>query len=146
MDRRDVPLLRLVNRFSRANEGHHPVAAKTIRGGKPMRRSHAVLACIPITFVACFVAVFVAVIAAVAQDTRPPVTFTSDEDHQNMMGQLGIKTLRPGPSGNDKAPNHANTDESLANPYNNVPDPLTMNDGRKVTTAEMWWKERRPEI
>ena len=63
-----------------------------------------------------------------------------------MMDQLGIKALRPGPSGNEKAPNHANNDESLANPYNNVPDPLVMNDGRKVTTAQMWWKERRPEI
>ncbi len=59
----------------------------------------------------------------------PPVTFTADQDHQNMMDQLGIKALRPGPSGNEKAPNHANYDESLANPYPNVPDPLTMNDG-----------------
>ena len=29
-----------------------------------------------------------------------------------MMDQLGIKALRPGPSGNEKAPNHANYDES----------------------------------
>ena len=34
-----------------------------------------------------------------------------------MMDQLGIKALRPGPSGNEKAPNHANYDESKANPY-----------------------------
>ena len=34
-----------------------------------------------------------------------------------MMDQLGIKALRPGPSGNEKAPNHANYDESLANPF-----------------------------
>jgi hypothetical protein len=77
---------------------------------------------------------------------RPPVTFTADQDHQNMMNQLGIKALRPGPSGNEKAPNHANYDESLANPYRNIPDPLTMNDGRKVTTAKMWWDQRRPEL
>ena len=64
--------------------------------------------------------------SAVAQNTQPPVTFTSDQDHQNMMDQLGIKALRPGPSGNEKAPNHANYDESLANPYNNVPDPLVV--------------------
>ena len=76
----------------------------------------------------------------------PPVTFTADQDHQNMMDQLGIKALRPGPSGNENAPNHANYDESKANPYPNVPDPLTMNDGQKVTTAEMWWNQRRPEI
>ena len=63
-----------------------------------------------------------------------------------MMDQLGIKALRPGPSGNEKAPNHANIDESKANPFPNIPDPLTMNDGRKVTTAQMWWDQRRPEI
>jgi hypothetical protein len=78
--------------------------------------------------------------------TPPTVTLTAEQDHQNMMDQLGIKALRPGPSGNEKAPNHANIDESKANPYPNLPDPLTMNDGRKVTTAKMWWDERRPEI
>jgi len=75
-----------------------------------------------------------------------PVTFTADQDHQNMMDQLGIKALRPGYSGNDKAPNHANYDESLANPYPNLPDPLVLNNGQRVTTAETWWKVRRPEL
>ena len=85
--------------------------------------------------------------SASAQDSAPqPVTFTADQDHQNMMDQLGIKALRPGPSGDEKAPNHANYDESKANPYPNVPDPLTMNDGQKVTTPAMWWDKRRPEI
>ena len=43
---------------------------------------------------------------AVAQSASlpAPVTFTADQDHQNMMDQLGIKALRPGPSGNEKAP------------------------------------------
>jgi hypothetical protein len=63
-----------------------------------------------------------------------------------MMRQLGITKLRPGPSGNESAPNAANYDEALANPYPNLPDPLTTNDGRKVTSADMWWKVRRPEI
>jgi hypothetical protein len=76
----------------------------------------------------------------------PPVTFTTDQDRQNMMDQLGIKALRPGPSGNEKAPNHANYDESQANPFPNIPDPLIMNDGRKVTTPGMWWDQRRPEL
>ena len=53
----------------------------------------------------------------VRRRSAPPVTFTRDQDHQNMMDQLGIKALRPGPSGNEKAPNHANYDESKANPY-----------------------------
>ncbi len=63
-----------------------------------------------------------------------------------MMEQLKIKTLRPGPSGDEKAPNHANYDEALANPYPNLPDVLTLKNGTKVTTPEMWWKQRRPEI
>lgn len=76
----------------------------------------------------------------------PPVTFTAEQDHQNMMDQLGIKALRPGPSADEKAPNHANYDERLANPYPDLPNVLTLKNGQKVTTPEMWWKERRPEI
>ena len=75
-----------------------------------------------------------------------PVTFTSEQDHQNMMDQLGIKDLRPGPSGNENAPNHANYDESKANPFPNIPDPLLMGNGTKVTSPDTWWKERRPEL
>ncbi len=63
-----------------------------------------------------------------------------------MMDQLGIKSLRPGPSGDEKALNHANYYESLANSYPQLPDALTTNDGRKVMSAKMWWDVRRPEI
>ncbi len=63
-----------------------------------------------------------------------------------MMDQLGIKALRPGPSGNESAPNHANYDESLANPFPNLPDVLTLKNGKKVTTPKQWWEKRRPEI
>ena len=76
----------------------------------------------------------------------PPVTFTADQDHRNMMDQLGIQALRPGPSGNPKAPDHANYDESKANPWPNLPDALTLNNGQKVVTAQMWWQQRRPQI
>src|SRR5512145_164694 len=72
--------------------------------------------------------------------------WTTADDHRNMMEQLGIKALRPGPSGNESAPNHANYDEALANPYPNLPDPLMLANGRKVTSADVWWKQRRPEI
>jgi (4-O-methyl)-D-glucuronate---lignin esterase len=75
-----------------------------------------------------------------------PKTWTAAEDHQNMMEQLGITRLRPGPSGNEQAPNHANYDETLANPYPDLPDVLTTKRGTKVTTAAQWEKERRPEI
>jgi len=72
--------------------------------------------------------------------------FTTDQDHQNMMQQLGIKALRPGPSGNEKAPNHANYDEALANPCPILPEVLRLKNGKKVTTANQWWSKRRPEI
>jgi hypothetical protein len=81
-----------------------------------------------------------------ASTATPPVTFTTEQDRQNMMDQLGIQALRPGPSGDEKAPNHANYDESAANPYTNVPDPLRLNNGEKVTTPQMWWDVRRPQI
>ncbi len=76
----------------------------------------------------------------------PPVQFTTAQDHQNMMDQLGIKSVRPGPSGNESAPNHANYDESIATPYPDLPDLLTLKNGKKVKTPEDWWKKRRPEI
>ena len=69
------------------------------------------------------------------------------EDHQAMMDLLGISSLRPGRNGMDpNAPNYANYDESKATLYPNLPDPLVLKNGQKVTTAEMWWKQRRPEI
>ena len=73
-------------------------------------------------------------------------TYTAQQDQADMMQQLGIKKLRPGSSPNQSAPNHANEDESLANPCPQLPDALTTKDGKKVTTPEQWWKIRRPEI
>ncbi len=75
-----------------------------------------------------------------------PMNWTAEQDHQNMMDQLGIKVLRPGPSGNETAPNHANYDESKANPFPNLPDVLTLKNGKKVASAKIWWKQRRPQI
>jgi len=95
---------------------------------------------------ACLACVAAGYGAAQTAPAAPSVTLTADQDHQNMMDQLGIKTLRPGPSGNEKAPNAANYDESKANPFPDLSDPLTLNDGQKVTTAETWWEKRRPEL
>src|SRR5437879_10183897 len=85
-------------------------------------------------------------VSANAAGLPQPMNWTAAEDHQNMMEQLGIKALRPGPSGNESAPNHANYDESKANPFPNLPEALTLKSGAKVTTSEMWWQQRRPEI
>src|SRR5438132_1265153 len=77
----------------------------------------------------------------------PRVQLTAQQDHKRMMELLNIKELRRGANGMDRsAPNAANYDESKANPYPNLPDPLVLKNGQKVTTAEMWWKQRRPEI
>jgi len=84
--------------------------------------------------------------AQTASTTSQPVALTADQDRQKMMDQLGISALRPGASGDEKAPDHANYDESQANPFPSIPDPLVMKNGQKVTSAEMWWKQRRPEI
>ncbi len=73
-------------------------------------------------------------------------SWTQAQDYQNMKDQLGIKALRPGPSGTETAPNHANYDEATANPYPDLPEVLTLKNGKKVTTADMWWNQRRPEI
>jgi len=69
------------------------------------------------------------------------------EDHQRMMKLLGIKELRPGANGNNKdAPNYANYDESKVKPYSPLPDPLVLKNGKKVTSAKVWWNQRRAEI
>ena len=84
--------------------------------------------------------------AAVALGQEPPVNWTAADDHRNMMEQLGIKALRPGPSGKESDPNHANYDESKANPFPDLPDVLKLKNGKKVTEAKVWWSQRRPEI
>jgi hypothetical protein len=77
----------------------------------------------------------------------PPAQLTAQQDHQRIMELLKITSLRQGANGNNRqAPNAANYDESKANPYPNLPDPLVLKNGQKVTTAEMWWNQRRPEI
>jgi len=70
------------------------------------------------------------------------------EDHADMMGQLGITAIRPGPNGRASAgePSAANYDPAKANPYPDWPEVLTLKDGQKVTTAQTWWQKRRPEV
>lgn len=83
-----------------------------------------------------------------AQTTKspPPVHFTAEEDRVHMMQLLHISALRRGADGDPKSPYAANYDESKAGPFSKLPDPLTLKNGNKVTTAELWWTKRRPEI
>jgi lysophospholipase L1-like esterase len=86
-------------------------------------------------------------LAAIAHvNSQAQVEWTAAEDHQHMMERLGITALRPGPSGNEQAANHANYDEAVANPFPILPDALTLRNGSKVTQASAWWTGQRPEI
>jgi hypothetical protein len=78
-------------------------------------------------------------LAGFSLSAQPAAPFN---DHQNMMDQLGIKKIRPGPNPNDQS----TFDEATANPYtNSMPDVLTMKDGTKVTRPDQW-PPRRAEI
>jgi (4-O-methyl)-D-glucuronate---lignin esterase len=95
---------------------------------------------------ACLTAAFIAVFPGLRAQTPEPLNWTAQQDHQNMKEQLGITRLRSGPSGNASATNAANYDPAKANPFPDLPEPLVTKDGQKVTTAQQWWKVRRPEI
>jgi hypothetical protein len=86
--------------------------------------------------------------AAINTNNLPaPAQLTAEQDHQKMMDLLGIKTLRKGANPNNtNAPNAVNYEESKANPFPDLPDPLLLKNGQKVTSPEVWWKQRRPEI
>lgn len=85
--------------------------------------------------------------AAVPAASYPPVVhLTAEQDHQRTMDLLHIATIRHGRSGSPDSPYAANYDESKANPFPDLQNPLVLNDGKKVKTAKMWWKHRRPQI
>ena len=85
------------------------------------------------------------VFAQWTEEERERINKLNQEDHQLMMKLLGITELRPGPSGDPKAQNYANTDESKATPYTSLPDPLLFNNDTPVKTPEQW-EERKSEI
>jgi hypothetical protein len=85
-------------------------------------------------------------IAFQAAQSAAPAVLTKDQDHQRTMDLLHITALRRGRDGDNNSQFHANYDEAKANPFPNLPDPLTLKNGKKVTTAADWWNKRRPEI
>jgi lysophospholipase L1-like esterase len=73
---------------------------------------------------------------------EPSYAQTRYDDHQNMMDQLKVKTIRRGPNPNDQS----TFDEAKSNPYkDSMPDVLRMKDGTKVARARQW-PRRRAEI
>jgi len=77
-----------------------------------------------------------------AGSAPPPAQLTREEDHQRIMDLLKISALPRGAVSSSAA----TYDESLANPYPKLPDPLVLKNGQRVTTAGMWRNRRRAEI
>jgi len=102
------------------------------------------------------IVVFIAMRACVASPAKVPqdamngvppvVPLTAEQDHQRTMDLLGMKSIRRGRDGNPDSPFAANYDETKANPFPALPDPLILNDGKRVNTAKRWWQQRRPQI
>ena len=81
--------------------------------------------------------------AAPAQPPAPtPVQLANQAELRRIMDQLKISGIPPGAV----SANIATYDEATANPYPTLPDPLTLKNGQKVTTAAMWKSRRRPEL
>ena len=68
-------------------------------------------------------------------------------DYADMLAKVGVGQPREGrqPNSPDES-KHPNYDKLTANPYPFYPDPLVTEGGKKVTSAKMWYKVRRPEI
>ena len=114
-----------------------------------MRTSRAIRRFVICIIWPCALSLSPTIVGQTAQDanTLPPVVhLTAEQDHQRILDLLHITSLRRGPDGDPKSPNAANFDESRVSAYPPLPDPLSLNDGKKVTTAKMWWQQRRPEI
>jgi hypothetical protein len=99
-------------------------------------------------------AVFPLLMAAFQAPQRPPMTEAqmaarkaAQEDHQRLMTLLHMTEMRHGADQNSKeSPYFVNYDESKANPFPVLPDPLKLKNGKRVSTAKAWWTLRRPEI
>jgi hypothetical protein len=102
-----------------------------------------------LTFASRYLHVPGATASAVSGAAAPDaVHLTASQDRERMLGLLGLKDaeMRPRPASDAKAPDATNYGEAKANPYPNLPDPLVLKNGQRVTTANQWWFERRPEI
>ncbi len=84
---------------------------------------------------------FGAAVMAGQQPAADHVVLSSQQDRQRVMDELKITMFPSGPG----AYLASTYDETTANPYPTLPDPLVMNDGTRVTTAAQW-PARRAEI
>jgi hypothetical protein len=78
--------------------------------------------------------------------SQTAIQAANEKDHQRLLDLAGIKQLRPPSSNDPKSPNRTNYDESKANQYPTLPDPLLLKDGKPGNSPQMWWNRRRPQI
>ncbi|QJW89442.1 acetylxylan esterase [Spirosoma taeanense] len=74
-----------------------------------------------------------------ADDPKRPAFLKPKEGTTNWFDQAGNTHVRSGWG------NWTNYDETTSSHYS-LPDPLKLKNGKPVTTANEWWKQRRPEI
>jgi len=76
------------------------------------------------------------------------VHLTAAEDRERLLGLLGIQDsqMRQPPATDARAANATNYVEAKAHVYPDLPDPLLLKNGKRVTTEDEWWSQRRPEI
>ena len=97
--------------------------------------------------------VIIILLTSAALHSQPPTAeqqaalrAANEQDQKKMLDILKIDKLRRGANGsNPKADNAANYDESKANPYPDLPDPLIFKNGKKVKSKADWTR-RRAEI
>jgi hypothetical protein len=82
--------------------------------------------------------------AAQAQPPAPPspIQLANTAERLRIMKELKISAIPAGAVSSSPA----TYNEADANPYPDLPDPLTMKNGRKVTSAAMWKNARRAEV
>lgn len=100
-----------------------------------------------ISLLILFIFLFVSAQAQFSQAERDSISRLTKADYVQMLGQLGLREsdMRPGPSGNPAAPNAANSEENKVRDYI-LPELMTLETGKTITTPQEWWQQRRPEI
>ena len=79
-------------------------------------------------------------------EERAAIAAASTAERDREMKALGIAEMQHGATAYDIGkPGNANYDEALANPYPNIPDVLTFQNGAKVKSVAVW-KKRKAEI
>ena len=116
------------------------------RRGHPLRAVRRIESTRPANLLSHALFALVLLISPALYAQQPaPTHLTAEQDHQRLMDLLHIKSLRRGPDGDPQSPHAANVDESKVRSYV-LPDPLRLNNGKRVTTPAEWWNKRRPEI